>query len=1066
MHKLYIKATRQMTNGTKMLNKELGLLEQSLDSYKKGDFERSLTSCVESMCSTPSRFESLLLNHKYLKSLIINDSLRVYINSFEFLDDSGSLVVSNSNHKKYNSFDNYHFISSSESESEFFSRALVFVLENRRDQVFLSTLDNYSICFFLLYNWVWNSKLVLLPSRENESSIEVPYWLECLNSKYEIIDKLRSCSDIDDLESYESLLDQFIGKVIQLLYSEFSSRYNNSSVTLLDYIKASTIDKSYLSKEQREVYSYIDKSNAFDAAWYRNKYSFLSNHILDPLSHYIAIGAAISLNPNENFSTEFYLNKYKSVKDKGVNPLFHYLKYGRGRDINAYTNLEYFNELENKGVDVFICCWLRNKESIHDGLIDFYNNLKSKGLRTKFITHSDAIYKKEGIDFINVSFSLLNTPVYKEEVEMPIPERVENDLLYVIKYRLISMSNETLAAKDSQLRKVIRQAYAYWKRVLNFNSPKFVFLWGSTCPMSRLLKFLCDELVIPYLVMERGHFPGTIGVNAAAQFYNSSSSLIPNNPQYDTDTYLKIKEWTEAHTEVPYAYKNKEISTEHKIFSDDRLKILFIGVNDVGSGIAYADKRVLEQHSTYYHSSYNALVDLHKAINIVCPEALLIIKPHPADKCNYEKIVSDNVILEQTTNINELIKVSDICVTLSTTSIAKCIVEEKPILLMSQCDISGQNIAYECVTPSDISVMLRSAINSENWSQKSANGKEFLCHLFAQNLFSFKESVSFMQPLKALAERVAYRVNRDIVKHDVFSNNTSLPVCTYRNFSSSTGFSCSNNYRKAVDIVIPVYADAEITRLAIDRALDTISEGPEGTRLIIINDASPDKEVQELFRHYEHLESENIIVLTNDINLGFSGTVNRAFKYSSERDFILLNSDAIVPKDFVSRLQNAAYAHYAISTVTPFSNNAGIYSIPLKTGKALEIRDAVSYVDKSDEVLRSNNEDAVVEMPVGHGFCMYVRRSAIDRIGYLDELTFGRGYSEEIDFCLRSRKAGLINVALPSMFVGHIGGVSFGDEATSMKIKNRKIIERRYKSYFPELKSFRRNDPLIKYRTL
>ncbi len=54
-----------------------------------------------------------------------------------------------------------------------------------------------------------------------------------------------------------------------------------------------------------------------------------------------------------------------------------------------------------------------------------------------------------------------------------------------------------------------------------------------------------------------------------------------------------------------------------------------------------------------------------------------------------------------------------------------------------------------------------------------------------------------------------------------------------------------------------------------------------------------------------------------------------------------------------------------------------------------------------------------------------MRGAVVDAIGAFDEATFGRGYGEENDFCLRAAKAGYRNLLAHDVFVYHSGGVSF-----------------------------------------
>ena len=82
-----------------------------------------------------------------------------------------------------------------------------------------------------------------------------------------------------------------------------------------------------------------------------------------------------------------------------------------------------------------------------------------------------------------------------------------------------------------------------------------------------------------------------------------------------------------------------------------------------------------------------------------------------------------------------------------------------------------------------------------------------------------------------------------------------------------------------------------------------------------------------------------LFTFNNAKNLGFSGTVNKGFEVSGDRDVILLNSDAFVSESFANKMQQAAYSDPRISTVSVFSNNAGIFSNPFVNGESLDKKD-------------------------------------------------------------------------------------------------------------------------------
>ena len=130
---------------------------------------------------------------------------------------------------------------------------------------------------------------------------------------------------------------------------------------------------------------------------------------------------------------------------------------------------------------------------------------------------------------------------------------------------------------------------------------------------------------------------------------------------------------------------------------------------------------------------------------------------------------------------------------------------------------------------------------------------------------------------------------------------------------------------KKCDVIIPIYNAYDCLRPCIDSVLKYTDMN--NNRLILINDKSTDGRVKSLLKEYEN--GKNIILLENEKNLGFVGTVNRGMKYSKENDVLLLNSDTEVTKNWLEKMQRCAYSHDLVATVTPLSNNATLASVPV-----------------------------------------------------------------------------------------------------------------------------------------
>ena len=257
-----------------------------------------------------------------------------------------------------------------------------------------------------------------------------------------------------------------------------------------------------------------------------------------------------------------------------------------------------------------------------------------------------------------------------------------------------------------------------------------------------------------------------------------------------------------------------------------------------------------------------------------------------------------------------------------------------------------------------------------------------------------------------------------------------------------------------VDVIIPAYKNT----LASLQCIASVLLAKEKTefQVIVINDASPE---QQLVDYLRKLSDLRIITLKeNPDNRGFVYSANLGMQLHPERDVILLNSDTQVFGNWIERLRAASAREPLVASVTPLTNNATICSYPrtlYDNPYPLEI----SY-ERLDSLTAQVNRALVVEAPTGIGFCMYIKRAAINAIGVFDLRTFGIGYGEENDWCQRAIKAGWKNLITADTFVYHIGHSSFGGAKDKQLSKAMKILAKRYPHYHQDIQTFIRNDPL------
>lgn len=261
----------------------------------------------------------------------------------------------------------------------------------------------------------------------------------------------------------------------------------------------------------------------------------------------------------------------------------------------------------------------------------------------------------------------------------------------------------------------------------------------------------------------------------------------------------------------------------------------------------------------------------------------------------------------------------------------------------------------------------------------------------------------------------------------------------------------------AVDIVVPVYnAPGDVARCVESVLAHT---GPDH-RLVLIDDASPDPEVARVLSAIARSGHPQVEILANLRNLGFTGTANRGFGLS-RRDVVLLNSDTVVTDGWLEALLRCAASDPAIGTITPWSNNAEILSYP-RFCENNRWPDGDDPQPLADAFARAA-VPSYPELPTGVGFCFYVRRALIDRIGGFDP-AFGAGYGEENDFCMRAAAAGWRNVLADDAFVLHTGGRSFEKQKEALVPRNTATLVGRHPDYLPLVHAYVARDPLAPLR--
>lgn len=192
----------------------------------------------------------------------------------------------------------------------------------------------------------------------------------------------------------------------------------------------------------------------------------------------------------------------------------------------------------------------------------------------------------------------------------------------------------------------------------------------------------------------------------------------------------------------------------------------------------------------------------------------------------------------------------------------------------------------------------------------------------------------------------------------------------------------------------------------------------------VVDNASADGSLEAVRAGYPHVR-----LIANARNLGFAAANNQAIAASRGRYVLLLNSDTAACPGSIERLVRFADGRPAAAGVGPLLLNsdrsfqASFSDLPSfgrellnasGLGRRLVRPSYPSYGPAASRAARA--------VDCLQGACLLVRRAAIEQVGPLDEGYFM--YSEEVDWCLRLRRAGWELWYLPDAAVVHHGGQS------------------------------------------
>lgn len=233
-----------------------------------------------------------------------------------------------------------------------------------------------------------------------------------------------------------------------------------------------------------------------------------------------------------------------------------------------------------------------------------------------------------------------------------------------------------------------------------------------------------------------------------------------------------------------------------------------------------------------------------------------------------------------------------------------------------------------------------------------------------------------------------------------------------------------------VSVVVCIHNALEYVRVCLKSLWE---ERTFPYEMILVDDGSQEETGKWVEAFAQNTDS---ILIRHEQAKGYTISANEGMKQAKGDYIVLLNSDTQVTAGWIEKMLDAFWKHPDTGILSPLSNAATYQSVPVvsdKNGWFINTIPENMNIRMMNLAVEEASSKEYPQVKCVNGFCFMIHRKVIQKIGYLDEATFPRGYGEEVDYCLRVLKAGYEIRVLDDTYIYHAKSKSFTE-------KGRKIL--------------------------
>lgn len=227
-------------------------------------------------------------------------------------------------------------------------------------------------------------------------------------------------------------------------------------------------------------------------------------------------------------------------------------------------------------------------------------------------------------------------------------------------------------------------------------------------------------------------------------------------------------------------------------------------------------------------------------------------------------------------------------------------------------------------------------------------------------------------------------------------------------------------------VIILNYNTKDLLENCINSVLN--QQTKERIKVVVVDNNSSDQSASMVEQKFPQVE-----VIKSSVNGGYSTGNNLALKSINGDNYLLLNSDTVVSKGALQILLDIQEKHLfgiisceLINKDGTFQSNFG--DLPFGQALWLWLSGLDDYLNRHCSNIPSFHKNIICQnsliSEVGwvSGTAMMIKKSVIEKIGYLDEKIFM--YGEDVEYCFRAKQAGIKIGWTPQAQIIHLSGGS------------------------------------------